>query len=58
MFCAEIIVGIMSQSTALIADSLDMFADATVYGIALYADAMCVMGRSAIRIVVQVAQVQ
>lgn len=37
MFVAEIIFGILSESTALIADSLDMLADATVYGIALYA---------------------
>jgi cation diffusion facilitator family transporter len=37
MFIAEITLGILSESTALIADSLDMLADATVYGIALYA---------------------
>jgi len=37
MFFVEITLGIMSESTALIADSLDMLADATVYGIALYA---------------------
>ncbi|MFQ5736203.1 MAG: cation transporter [Thermodesulfobacteriota bacterium] len=37
MFLAEITLGILSQSTALIADSLDMLADATVYGIAMYA---------------------
>lgn len=37
MFCIEISLGIMSESTALIADSLDMLADATVYGIGLYA---------------------
>jgi len=37
MFFAEITLGILSESTALIADSLDMLADATVYGIALYA---------------------
>jgi cation diffusion facilitator family transporter len=42
MFVAEISFGILSESTALIADSLDMLADATVYGIALYA-----VGRSA-----------
>ncbi len=43
MFIAEITLGILSESTALIADSLDMLADATVYGIALYA-----VGRSAL----------
>lgn len=42
MFGIEIIVGWLAQSTGLIADSLDMFADAAVYGVALYAT-----GRSA-----------
>lgn len=37
MFLVEITFGIISESTALIADSLDMLADATIYGIALYA---------------------
>lgn len=37
MFLIEIALGIISESTALIADSLDMLADATVYGIGLYA---------------------
>jgi cation diffusion facilitator family transporter len=37
MFFAEIIVGILADSTALIADSLDMLADASVYAIGLYA---------------------
>nr|WP_256465868.1 cation transporter [Sulfurovum sp. XGS-02] len=37
MFMAEITLGILSESSALIADSLDMLADATVYGIGLYA---------------------
>ncbi len=37
MFFLEIILGMISQSTALIADSLDMLADATVYAISLYA---------------------
>lgn len=37
MFCVEIILGVVSESTALIADSLDMLADATVYSIGLYA---------------------
>lgn len=37
MFFVEIILGILSESTALIADSLDMLADAFVYGIGLYA---------------------
>ena len=37
MFLIEITLGIISESTALIADSLDMLADASVYGIGLYA---------------------
>jgi len=37
MFVVEITLGFMAESTALIADSLDMLADATVYGIGLYA---------------------
>ena len=37
MFVAEVIVGWIAESTALLADSLDMLADAAVYGIALYA---------------------
>lgn len=37
MFLVEIVLGVLSESTALIADSLDMLADATVYAIGLYA---------------------
>lgn len=37
MFVFEMVVGLIAQSTGLIADSLDMFADAAVYGLALYA---------------------
>jgi cation diffusion facilitator family transporter len=37
MFVAEIIVGILAQSSGVIADSLDMLADALVYGVGLYA---------------------
>jgi cation diffusion facilitator family transporter len=36
MFCAEVVAGILANSTALLADSLDMLADASIYGIALY----------------------
>lgn len=36
MFVVEFVVGWLAQSTGLIADSLDMFADAAVYGISLY----------------------
>lgn len=44
MFLLEVTVGIIGQSTALIADGVDMFADAAVYGLALFA-----VGRSARR---------
>jgi copper chaperone CopZ len=37
MFFVELVVGWIAQSTGLIADSLDMFADAAVYVLALYA---------------------
>lgn len=37
MFVIEIMVGFIAQSTGLIADSLDMFADAAVYGLSLFA---------------------
>lgn len=37
LFLLEITLGIFAQSTGLIADSMDMFADATVYGLSLYA---------------------
>ncbi len=37
MFVFEISLGWYAQSTGLIADSIDMFADAVVYGIGLYA---------------------
>lgn len=37
MFVLEFGTGLLAGSTALVADSLDMFADATVYSIALYA---------------------
>lgn len=37
MFVLEIGVGLAAQSAGLVADSLDMFADAAVYGMALHA---------------------
>lgn len=37
MFLVEMVWGLLSESTGLIADSLDMFADAAVYILALYA---------------------
>jgi len=42
MFVVEAIAGLWGQSTGLLADSIDMLADAFVYGVALYA-----VGRSA-----------
>ena len=37
MFVVELIVGIFAQSSGVIADSLDMLADALVYSVGLYA---------------------
>jgi Co/Zn/Cd efflux system component len=37
MFVVELVAGWLAESTGLLADSLDMLADATVYGIGLYA---------------------
>lgn len=37
MFVIELVIGLIAQSTGLVADSLDMFADAAVYVLALYA---------------------
>lgn len=37
MFVLEFVLGLLAESTGLIADSLDMFADASVYSISLYA---------------------
>ncbi|HHL45443.1 MAG TPA: cation transporter [Gammaproteobacteria bacterium] len=51
MFLAEFSAGIIGDSTALIADSLDMLADASVYAIGLYA-----VGRS-LRVKAGAAQV-
>ncbi len=43
MFVFELVLGLVAQSSGLIADSLDMFADASVYTISLYA-----VGKSAL----------
>jgi Co/Zn/Cd efflux system component len=37
MFAVELVAAWLAESTGLMADSLDMLADATVYGVALYA---------------------
>lgn len=37
MFVAELVLGWLAESTSLLADSLDMLADAGVYGLTLYA---------------------
>jgi cation diffusion facilitator family transporter len=37
MFVGELVAGWLAQSTGLLADSLDMLADAAVYGLSLYA---------------------
>jgi Co/Zn/Cd efflux system component len=45
MFLGESIGGYLADSGALIADSLDMFADAAVYGIALYGAGAAMSGQ-------------
>ena len=45
MFFAESIGGYLADSSALIADSLDMFADAAVYAIALYGAGQAAAGQ-------------
>jgi len=45
MFVGEGIGALLADSTALLADSLDMFADAAVYGIALYGASRDVSGQ-------------
>jgi cation transport ATPase len=45
MFLGESVGGYLADSGALIADSLDMFADAAVYGIALYGAGVAVSGQ-------------
>jgi len=47
MFLAESVSGHLADSSALIADSLDMFADAAVYGIALYGVGKAAQGQLA-----------
>lgn len=45
MFVGESVGGFLADSSALIADSLDMFADAAVYAIALYGAGQAVAGQ-------------
>lgn len=45
MFLGESVGGYLADSGALIADSLDMFADAAVYGIALYGAGVAISGQ-------------
>lgn len=41
MFVIEMIIGLLAQSTGVMADSVDMLADALVYGTGLYAIGRC-----------------
>lgn len=41
MFAVEIIIGLLADSSGVVADSLDMLADALVYGLSLYAIGRC-----------------
>ena len=43
MFLVEAVAGILSNSTALLADSVDMLGDAIIYGFSLY-----VVGRGSV----------
>ena len=45
MFLVELVLGLLAQSTALVGDSFDMFADATVYGVALWAVSRAARGK-------------
>ncbi len=46
MFVIEMSAGLFAQSTGLIGDSLDMFADAVVYGVGLYAVGRSLMAKA------------
>ena len=46
MFVAEFGAGVVAESTALIADSFDMLADAAVYGVSLYAVSRSALARA------------
>jgi Co/Zn/Cd efflux system component len=45
MFLAEAIAGVLTSSTALLADSVDMLGDAIVYGFSLYVASAASSGR-------------
>jgi cation diffusion facilitator family transporter len=45
MFCIELVIGLLAQSTGVMADSLDMLADALVYGTGLYAIGRCIAAK-------------
>ena len=46
MFFIELGAGLYAQSTGLLGDSLDMFADAVIYGVALYAVGRSLMAKA------------
>lgn len=50
MFVVELVAGWVAESTGLLADSLDMLADAGVYGIALWAVSSTARQRTAARV--------
>ncbi len=50
MFAIELVAGIVAQSTGLVADSLDMLADASIYAIALLAAGTAASQRRAARL--------
>ena len=57
MFVVELVLGLLAQSTGLIADSLDMLADATVYAIGLWAVGRAVSAKARAALTSGVAQI-
>lgn len=57
MFFAEFIGGVFGKSTALIADSFDMFADASIYSLSLYAVGRADEKKSQIAFLIGVLQI-
>ncbi len=57
MFVVEIVAGWLADSTGLIADSLDMLADATVYSVSLYAVGRSMVAKSRAAMLIGVLQV-
>jgi cation diffusion facilitator family transporter len=57
MFVVELVAGVLGESSSLLADSLDMLADATVYGLALGAVGRSVTAKARAALVTGLFQV-